>query len=168
MEDQAALDASKKAKELQAKNRLGKAATNQNSVKSSKSPAFTAKFSITDPNRIRLTVTDNCKGQKSRQWDVDVNCLLCKKTIEKANNVVLEHSDTQALTVNSDMKEKRDEDGLSGITPPTTPLDNASEDSVIASAVKVETTGLPTSATLGTELAASSTTTGELSTPSNK
>jgi hypothetical protein len=53
--------------------------------KKSPNDPFTASLATGDSDDFScLTVTDNRPGQDSRQWNVDVICLLCKKTIDKA------------------------------------------------------------------------------------
>ncbi|KAF1840395.1 uncharacterized protein K460DRAFT_207565 [Cucurbitaria berberidis CBS 394.84] len=47
---------------------------------------FTAKLVTSDSGKTTLTVTHKRKGQENRQWDVDVQCLLCKETVEKADD----------------------------------------------------------------------------------
>ncbi|KAF1833305.1 hypothetical protein BDW02DRAFT_599192 [Decorospora gaudefroyi] len=50
------------------------------------SSAFEAKLVPSDTSKTRITITDKRKGQKRRQWDVDIPCLMCGKTIESAGD----------------------------------------------------------------------------------
>ncbi|CAO2657058.1 Nn.00g058610.m01.CDS01 [Neocucurbitaria sp. VM-36] len=89
LEEEAVKDAHKKYKIPLPKQPKGKARAKATETgnEAAITPLFTAKFSpIDESGKSKLTVTDKREGQDNRQWDVDVNCLICKKTIEKATD----------------------------------------------------------------------------------
>lgn len=53
-------------------------------LKSSSEADFSAYLSSLESDKTCLTVTEKRPGQDNRRWNVDVNCLLCAKLIEKA------------------------------------------------------------------------------------
>jgi hypothetical protein len=54
--------------------------------KSSSGAAFVASLTAQESGKIVITVTDKRLGQDNRRWNVDVNCLLCQKLIEAADD----------------------------------------------------------------------------------
>ncbi|KAH7076374.1 hypothetical protein BKA63DRAFT_281377 [Paraphoma chrysanthemicola] len=83
LEEQAVVDALEQYKSPAKPGRPAKTKKNM-SRKSLVEAAFAARLVIPDLNKVVLTVTDKREGQDSRRWNVDINCLLCKKLIEKA------------------------------------------------------------------------------------
>ncbi|KAH7399648.1 hypothetical protein BKA66DRAFT_452279 [Pyrenochaeta sp. MPI-SDFR-AT-0127] len=104
LEDGAVLDATTKANEAKPKGHL-QTTTKQSKAKNSKSPTFTAEFNTSNSGKTRLTVTENFKGQKTRQWNVDIHCLLCKELIEKADEAASEDLASETPIVSIDNKE---------------------------------------------------------------
>lgn len=87
-------------------------------------PLFTAKFSPIDQSgKSRLTVTDKRDDQNNRQWDVDVECLLCKKTIEEAT---LAPSKPTAQAADKQDEEEEAADGGNTPAPPAAPSGSTS------------------------------------------
>jgi hypothetical protein len=86
LQEQAVRDVYKKDEAQTPKNkgRLSKSAkTDDDSV--AQAP-FSAQYITSDDGKGRLTMTDNRRGKRKRQWDVNIYCLACKELIEKVHD----------------------------------------------------------------------------------
>jgi hypothetical protein len=86
-------------------------------IKTSSEADFSADLSAQDSGKTCLTVTDKRPGQNNQRWNVDINCLLCGKLIEKAADDVPPEATVQEEDEEDEIDNADAVDAIIGIAP---------------------------------------------------
>jgi hypothetical protein len=148
LEEQATLDAAKndRTTQSQAPKKRGRPSKGRKADggDSTATPAFEAKLSTSETSKTRLTITDKREGQNNRQWDVDIQCLMCEDIIEKAGDDSPEEAvpQTPVLQMGDDALESEEEMDKTVIGTPfvgKTPVEDAKQDITVKDAPTSDT-----------------------------